>query len=71
MKICPKCKVLLTKENAFKRKGGYWCGYCKKCDKLRLYEFNHKKYSKIKILNEINRLNERVSILISILNDRI
>jgi len=67
MKACPKCSVLLTKENAYKRKGGYWCGYCKECDLLRLYEFNHKGDSEIKILNEIYKLNERIDILIDIL----
>ena len=67
MKACPKCSVLLTKENAYKRKGGYWCGYCKKCDLLRLYEYNHKGYSEMKILNEIDKLNKRIDILIDIL----
>lgn len=70
IKVCPKCNILLTKKNTFIRKNGCLCGYCKECDKVRLYEFNHRGDSEIKILNEIDKLNKRKSILIKILMNK-
>ena len=67
---CSNCYTVLTKDNAYKRKGGYWCTYCRDCDAKRLYEWSWGKKPISVIEKEADRLRQKLKSLSTILRNK-